>query len=84
MKFVYFYFMTRDIENIKQSAPDHISYWHGLNLAGYEGGPFADRSGGMIVFNCENPTEAEQLVAGDPFVELGLIESSWLKQWAAA
>ena len=44
MKFVYFYFMSRDVENIKQTAPDHVSYWHGLNLAGYAGGPFADRS----------------------------------------
>lgn len=59
MKFVYFYLMSQDIETIKQTAPDHVNYWHNLNLADYEGGPFADRSGGMILFNAEKTTEAE-------------------------
>ena len=74
--------MTDDVENIKQTAPDHVNYWHNLNLPGYQRGPFADHSGGTILFNADNATEAEHLVSGDPFVKQGLIERSWLKEWS--
>jgi hypothetical protein len=52
-----------------------------MGLANYLGGPFADRSGGLITFDSASPAEAERLVADDPFVLEGLIEQPWLKEW---
>jgi hypothetical protein len=52
-----------------------------MGLANYLGGPFADRSGGLITFDSASPAEAERLVANDPFPQRGLIEQSWLKEW---
>jgi hypothetical protein len=65
-------------------APEHAAYWHGLALDGYEGGPFADRSGGLITFQATSTEAAEAWVAGDPFVEHDLLTSSWLKEWVPA
>ena len=61
----------------------YAAYWHALHLDSYQGGPFADRSGGLIVFTAGSVDHAEQLVAEDPFVRHGLLEDRWVKQWAA-
>ncbi|HZD23023.1 MAG TPA: YciI family protein [Acidimicrobiia bacterium] len=38
----------------------------------YLGGPFADRSGGLIAFDAASSAEAERLVEDDPFPQRGL------------
>ncbi|WP_139167343.1 YciI family protein [Maridesulfovibrio ferrireducens] len=81
--YVYFYFMKKKPEIIKQAAPDHAKYWMSLKLDGYKGGPFADRSGGMILFKAKSKESASMTVAGDPFVIHDLIGESWLKPWVA-
>jgi uncharacterized protein YciI len=43
------------------------------------GGPFDDRSGGLITFEINSREEAERLIAADPFVREDLLESSWVK-----
>jgi anti-sigma factor ChrR (cupin superfamily) len=45
------------------------------------GGPFADRSGGLITFEVGSATDAERLVAHDPFVREILQERRWVKEW---
>ena len=80
-KYAYFYFMKKEPEKIGQIVPQHIEYWQELNLTGYMGGPFSDRSGGLITFNCESKEKAELLVSGDPFVSEGLLTQTWLKEW---
>jgi hypothetical protein len=62
-------------------APQHAAYRQGLNLPAYLGGPFADRSGGLITFEGESTESAERLVADDPFVRLGLLQRRWLEHW---
>ena len=52
-----------------------------LELRGYLGGPFADRSGGLISFETNTHDDAARLVADDPFVREGLVERSWVKEW---
>ena len=47
----------------------------------YLGGPFADRSGGLITFQAGSIPEAERLVAHDPFVREDLLERRWVKEW---
>lgn len=80
-RFVFFYFMKRDPEKIKTVVPLHIEYWHELSLNKYLGGPFADRSGGLITFEAESIEEAIRLANNDPFVLQDLLESKWIKEW---
>jgi hypothetical protein len=56
---------------------------HGGELTGDIplGGPFADRSGGLITFEGASVEEAERLVSDDPFVREDLLETHWVKEW---
>lgn len=81
MRFLYFYLMTDAPERVRATAPKHAAYWRELALPGYLGGPFADRSGGLITFEAGSATEAEQLVADDPFVREDLLKQRWVREW---
>ena len=80
-RFVYLYFMQGQPEQIQATAPRHVAYWKGRRLEGYQGGPFADRSGGLITFIEESMDRATGIVADDPFVLEGVIGDSWIKEW---
>lgn len=80
-RFVYFYFMKHAPDKIRQTAPLHVDYWHSRNLAEYQGGPFADRSGGLISFAVTDLEKATSLVMNDPFVTEDLLENKWVKEW---
>ena len=80
-RFAYFYFMNHDPERARAVAPSHVSHWKGLGLAHYLGGPFHDRTGGLITFDAPDTSEAERAVREDPFVREGLVEAHWLKEW---
>ena len=79
--FAYFYFMKNEPEKIQSIAPSHVAYWKGLKLKGYLGGPFADRSGGLITFEAESLETASNLIMNDPFVVEDLLENKWIKEW---
>jgi hypothetical protein len=51
VRFVYCYSMKDDPNGVRDVAPKHTAYWQKLGLAEYIGGPFADRSGGLISFD---------------------------------
>jgi uncharacterized protein YciI len=80
-RFVYFYLMTDDPERVRVAAPRHAEHWRRLGLSGYLGGPFQDRTGGLITFEAADRGEAERAVSTDPFVEDGLLDVYWLKEW---
>ena len=81
MRFLFFYLMADDTDRVGEVAPRHAAYWHRLALPAYLGGPFTDRSGGLITFEADTPGRAEQLVTDDPFLREGIVSSWWLKQW---
>jgi uncharacterized protein YciI len=81
MRVTYLYFMRDEPDRVRAIAPQHAAYWRGLALPRYLGGPFADRSGGLITFETDSREKAERLVADDPFLREGLVESCWLKEW---
>ena len=74
--------MKDEPERVRAIAPLHSAYWEELHLPLYRGGPFADRSGGLITFDAEGNSQAQQFVDADPFVVERVIGQSWLKQWA--
>ncbi len=80
-RFVYFYFMKNLPNRMRSVVPSHVKYWRESGAAGYSGGPFADRSGGLITFEAENLEEAAQIIANDPFVLENLLEERWTKEW---
>jgi uncharacterized protein YciI len=84
MRVLYFYLMKDAADRVRTVAPEHAAYWRGLRLPEYLGGPFADRSGGLITFEAASIHEAERLVADDPFVQEGLLERRWMKEWLIA
>jgi uncharacterized protein YciI len=81
-RFIYMYEMRTNRADVAGVAPLHHEYWQGLQLDGYMGGPFADRSGGAITFFAPDLHAAEALVDGDPFVSHDLLEQYWLQEWS--
>jgi uncharacterized protein YciI len=82
-KFAFFYFMVAESGAIPQAVPQHVQYWDAHRSPGYIGGPFADRSGGLIVFEAADLSSAEEIVRNDPFVKEEVLAQSWLKEWRA-
>ena len=80
-RFVYFYFNRTELEKIRQAVPDHVQYWKTANPQGYIGGPFADRTGGLISFVASNLEDATKLILRDPFILEDLIAEKWIKEW---
>jgi uncharacterized protein YciI len=81
MRIAYFYSLKDDPDRVRTMAPQHAEYWRDLGLPRYVGGPFADRSGGLITFEAGSLEAAERIIAADPFVREELLESSVVKVW---
>jgi hypothetical protein len=60
-RFLYVYFMRDQPDRIGGVVPRHVDYWKNLELPGYIGGPFSDRSGGSISFEAESGVDAERV-----------------------
>ena len=61
-RFAYFYFNRNAPDRIGPVVPAHVKYWHAAGLEEYEGGPFGDRSGGLISFAAPSLEAADALV----------------------
>lgn len=81
-RYAYFYFMRDEADRVRATAPQHVAHWRELGLTDYVGGPFEDRSGGLITFRVESETQADSAVATDPFVTTGLLATYWIKRWS--
>src|SRR5512142_1404295 len=82
MKIAYVYFMHAEPERVGPLVPRHVAYWQGRALTGYEGGPFGDRSGGLITFDADSLDAAARLADADPFAIEGVLGERWVKEWA--
>jgi uncharacterized protein YciI len=82
-RFAYFYPMRNDPDRVRAAVARHVAHWQGLGLPGYLGGPFADRTGGLIAFEAETDKQAQHAVSTDPFLREGLLQGHWLKQWTS-
>jgi uncharacterized protein YciI len=45
------------------------------------GGPFGDRTGGLISFVAPSLQEATEIILQDPFILEDLIAEKWIKEW---
>jgi uncharacterized protein YciI len=73
--------MRNTPDAIRQVVPGHAQYWHSRDLLDYMGGPFADRTGGLITFVAASMDDAQQIISDDPFAREELIEQHWIKEW---
>ena len=80
-RYAFFYFMRNEPGRIREIVPSHIEFWQTCRPSKYLGGPFADRTGGMITFEASGLAEATELAERDPFVMHDLIEQKWIKEW---
>jgi uncharacterized protein YciI len=81
MRFAYFYLMRDEPTLVRTVAAAHAEYWRGLNLRGYEGGPLADLSGGLITFEADSLDQANALIADDPFVKADVLAAIGADEW---
>ena len=80
--FAYVYFMNQgQVELDRDVVPEHIRYWQTRSAPDYRGGPFADRSGGLIIFRASSGDAALETVVNDPFQLEGVLGDWWLKEW---
>ena len=80
-KFIYFYLMKNMPDKIGPTIRLHIEYWKKKDLTNYSGGPFADRTGGLIIYDSPDIGKAIQIADEDPFNGHNVIESKWIKEW---
>ncbi len=66
-----------------QPLKDHVDYMLALHDRGQMimGGPWADGSGGLVVFAAENIGEVEEMLSSDPAIACGILIAS-VKEWS--
>jgi uncharacterized protein YciI len=82
-RFAFAYFMKDRARRIREIAPYHIEYWRQSSGASCIAGPFADRCGGLVLFEAASLEEAVTLVEQDPFAVHALLAHWWVKEWVA-
>ena len=62
-----------DQEKNAESRPAHLKYISDLYEAGkvFRGGPFLDKKGGLVIYECDSEEEAIRLANEDPAVTSG-------------
>jgi hypothetical protein len=71
LRFAYFYLMEDDPDRVRATVPRHVAHWHDLELTGYLGGPFADRTGGLITFQANDDQQASARWTATPSCRKG-------------
>lgn len=80
-RFAWFYLFNIEPPLIEETVPLHVEYWKPFKSERYLGGPFEDRSGGLIIFEASSIEEAKGIAMKDPFNIHGLLGDRWIKEW---
>jgi uncharacterized protein len=83
MKYAAIAVYTSDASIIAKARPLHREYLAGLIQQGMLviSGPFADDSGGLLIYEAETSTQVEKLIAEDPFATQGVFVSWEIRPW---
>jgi uncharacterized protein YciI len=83
MKFAAIIEYTRDAAKIAAARPSHREYLKGLLASGHLAisGPFADDSGGLLIYEAETVEETEALIREDPFTKGGVFLNWTIRGW---
>ncbi len=74
---------TEDEELRQRMRPAHREYLQSLLRAGKlaMSGPWANDTGAMLVYRAEDHTDAERLLAEDPYRSAGVVADAQIKEW---
>jgi uncharacterized protein YciI len=81
--FAFAYFLKDRPDRIREIAPYHSEYWRDIQDGRCISGPFADRCGGLVLFEADSLEEAAAVVDQDPFSVHALLAHWWVKEWTA-
>ena len=81
--YMFIYFLSTDMDKVRQNLGRHVKYWKSREFAFYKNGPFADKSGGLILFSAADDGQAQAIVAQDPLIQEEVLTQYWLKEWVA-
>ena len=83
MKFINLVDYTDNRQALDTHAPAHRAYVGSLLAAGKLafGGPFADGSGGLLVYEADSLEQAQALRDQDPFALAGVFVRSQIRPW---
>src|SRR5690348_1598486 len=83
MKFAAIIEYTTDRARIAATRPAHREYLKQVFDSGRLAisGPFADDSGGILVYEVNTAEEAEAIIRDDPFAKQGVFQSWKIQQW---
>jgi uncharacterized protein len=70
MKYFAVFLPMKDEEKSKLYRPDHLTYLQQKLEAGYifAKGPFADGTGGLVIYKADSFEQVEAMVKADPYV----------------
>ncbi|HWK79231.1 MAG TPA: YciI family protein [Thermomicrobiales bacterium] len=74
---------TDDIDRRLEVRPRHREYLKSMLAQGklHESGPFADDSGGIVIYEAADVAEVEDILANDPYAPAGIIASRTIREW---
>ncbi len=83
MKFAAIIEYGPDLSKIAEIRPLHREYLGELLKNGKLAisGPFADDSGGLIVYEVDSKEEVESILAADPFSKAGVFHTWTIRPW---
>ena len=74
-----------DTETRMNARPEHRAWQKRLNEAGVllASGPLesVDQPGGLLIFRADDQANVEDLLAQDPYAEIGVIASTQVRPW---
>ncbi len=79
--YIFIYFLGDDIDKVKENLGQHVNYWKEQKFDYYKNGPFADKTGGLIMFSAESHEKAQQVISRDPLLTEKVIKQFLLKEW---
>lgn len=74
---------TEDRDRLLATRPRHREYLEGLVERGQvlAGGPFADDSGGLAVYQVDDAAELDRLLAADPYTVDDVAAQRIVREW---
>jgi uncharacterized protein YciI len=81
--FSFIYFLNEDIGNTQKFLGKHVTYWKSMKFEYFKNGPFADKSGGLIIYSSGSLEMAREIVANDPLILGNAVKQDWVKEWIA-